>query len=50
MGVSYVTYVYLYIMLLVGKENIDDLCVDDSYKVHNHEISQEELWRVDLIN
>ena len=38
------------IMLLVEKTNIDDLCVNDAYKVCYHEIPQEELWRVDLIN
>ena len=38
------------IMLLVDKTKIEDLCEDDYNKVSYHEIPQEELWRVDLIN
>ena len=38
------------IMLLVDKTNIDSLCVSDSLNIPYHEIPQEELWRVDLIN
>ena len=38
------------IMLLVDKTNIDSLCVSDSLNIPYHEIPQEELWRVELIN
>ena len=38
------------IMLMVDKNRITDLDVDDASKISYHEIPQEELWRVDLVN
>ena len=37
-------------MLIVGKTSVDDLSVEDASRVEYHEIPQDQLWRVDIVN
>ena len=37
-------------MLLVNKTRVVDLSVEDASRISSHEIPQEELWRVDIVN
>ena len=38
------------IMLIVGKTSVDDLSVEDASRIEYHEIPEDQLWRVDIVN
>ena len=37
-------------MLIVGKTSVDDLSVEDASRIEYHEIPEDQLWRVDIVN